>query len=327
MKFLFIRLSSIGDIVLTSPLVRCLRQQMPGVEIHFVTKYKYRELLTANPHIDKVHLLDDHFGAMIALLKAERFDYIIDLHHNLRSLRIKWALGVPARSFRKLNLRKWLLVSLKMDLLPDQHIVERYFGTLKEFGIGSDGRGLDFFIPAGGEYDRSRLPERYRNGYVAVIISGTYTTKQLPADKVAEICDQIRYPVILVGGNCETPMSREIDRRVGDHVHNLAGKTTISESASLVREARLVLTNDTGMMHIAAAFGKKILSFWGNTVPQFGMYPYLPHPVSKIMEVEGLKCRPCSKLGHHHCPRGHFRCMKEMDIRAAVDWIHTHYGE
>ncbi len=324
-KFLLIRFSSIGDIVLTTPLVRCLRQQYPGAVIHFVTKYKYRELLVANPYIDKVHFLNDHFGELMSALRAEKFDQIIDLHNNLRSLRIKRALGVPARSFRKENLGKWLLVNFKVDLLPDRHIVERYFSTLSLFRVVNDGQGLDFFIPRGEEYDMDLLPERYRSGYIAVIISGTYGTKQLPADRVAAICDSISIPVILVGGNCETPMSREIDRRVGDHVLNLAGKTTISESASLVRDARLVLTNDTGMMHIAAAFRKKILSFWGNTVPKFGMFPYLPHPASEMMEVKGLGCRPCSKLGYSKCPKKHFRCMNDIDISAAVAWIKKNY--
>ncbi len=326
-KFLFIRFSSIGDIVLTSPLVRCLKQQVPGAEIHFVTKYKYRELMMANPYIDKIHFLNNHFGSLLKVLKAENYDYVIDLHHNLRSLRIKWAIHVPAYSFRKLNFRKWLLVKLKTNLLPDLHVVDRYFSTLSRFNVVPDGKGLDYFIPEGESYDFSKLPERYHHGYIAMIISGTYTTKQLPAQKVAEICESIDFPVILVGGNCETPMSREIDRLVGDHVLNLAGKTSISESASLVKNARLVLTNDTGMMHIAAAYKKKILSFWGNTVPAFGMVPYLPDPSSQMMEVKGLSCRPCAKLGYPACPKKHFRCMNDMDIPAAVAWIKRNFND
>ncbi len=324
-KFLIIRFSSIGDIVLTTPLMRCLKLQLPDSEIHFVTKDKYRELVAANPYIDKIHYLTDHFGQLVRILKAEQFDVVLDLHHNFRSLLIKLAIHAPARSFQKLNMRKWILVNLKWNLLPNEHIVDRYFRALSGFPVFNDGKGLDFFIPEGGAYDFSALPPFFRDGYIAVIISGTYATKQLPAEKVSGICDSIPYPVILVGGNCETPMSREIGRRVGDHVLNLAGKTSISESASLVREARLVLSNDTGMMHIAAAFGKKILSFWGNTVPAFGMIPYLPGSASEIMEVKGLKCRPCSKLGYKKCPKGHFRCMNDMDISGVVDWIKKNY--
>ena len=324
-KFLFIRFSSIGDIVLTSPLIRCLKQQLPGAEIHYVTKYKYRELLAANPYIDKIHFLTDNFRDLVKTLKEEYYDAVIDLHYNLRSLRIKRAVHAPSSSLEKVNLQKWMLVNMKWDRLPDEHIVDRYFQVLSSFNVSNDGKGLDYFIPEGEEFDFSTLPPFFRNGYVAFIISGTYATKQLPAEKVAEICRKISYPVILVGGNCETPMSREIGRLVGDHVLNLAGKTTINESASLVRDARLVLANDTGMMHIAAAFGKKILSFWGNTVPKFGMYPYMPDPVSRIMEVKGLRCRPCSKLGYSKCPKTHFRCMNEMDTGEAVAWIKRNY--
>ena len=322
---MIIRLSSIGDIVLTSPVVRCLKQQVEGAVVHFVTKTEYAPLLKANPYIDKLHLLEDKLDGLLDELEAENFDYIIDLHQNLRSNRIKRRLQLPAFTVKKLNLRKWLLVNWKINRMPDQHIVDRYLETLSVFDVANDGRGLDYFIPAGESFDLKNLPATFQDGYLAFVLAGTYATKRLPPEKSAEICRRITCPVVLLGGKQEAETGEEIAARCGPRVLNLAGKTTLNESASLVKEARLVLTNDTGMMHMAAAFQKKILSFWGNTVPEFGMTPYQPDPASQIMQVENLGCRPCSKLGFERCPKKHFRCMNDINPDVVVEWINRNY--
>jgi ADP-heptose:LPS heptosyltransferase len=324
-KFLVIRLSSIGDIVLTSPLIRCLGEQVENAEIHFVVKQKYADLLQANPNITRIHLLNRSIALLLKELRQEKFDYVIDLHQNFRSFRIKLALGVPSFSFRKLNLKKWLRVQFGIDLLPDLHVVDRYFRTVTSFHVVPDGKGLEYYIPEGPFSDLPALPEMFRKGYAAFIIGGTYFTKRLPAPKVVEICNSISCPVVLIGGKPEIPDGLAVSGNTGSHVLDLTGKTTISQSAALIRNARLVLSNDTGMMHIAAAFGKKILSFWGNTIPEFGMTPYKSDPASRMLEVKDLSCRPCSKLGYRKCPKGHFRCMNDMDVREAVRWIRENY--
>jgi ADP-heptose:LPS heptosyltransferase len=160
---------------------------------------------------------------------------------------------------------------------------------------------------------------------VAFVIGGTYTTKRLPAEKAAEICRRLPVPVVLLGGSEEEASGRMIVESAGSHVINLCGLTSINQSAAILEKSNLVLTNDTGLMHIAAALRKKIGSFWGNTVPGFGMSPYLPHPSSLEFQVEELKCRPCSKLGFSRCPRGHFRCMNDLDTRQVTNWVNTHY--
>ena len=324
-KFLIIRFSSIGDIVLTSPVVRILKQQVADAEIHFVTKGKYSGLLTSNPNIDKVHVLNHKMSVLIQQLKREKFNYIIDLHNNIRSTFIKVNLGVPAFTFDKLNLKKWILVTFKKNYLPGVHLVDRYLDTLSGFGVTNDMAGLDFYIPREKRYDLSDLPESFREGYIAFVTGGTYLTKRLPADKINTICSKTPYPVILLGGRWEYQTGEVIAANNPEHVLNFCGKLDIHASASLIENARLVLTNDTGLMHIAAAFRKKILSFWGNTVESFGMYPYLPHQASKSLKVENLPCRPCSKIGYNKCPKGHFRCMKEIDTDPAVRWIAENY--
>lgn len=325
-KYLIIRFSSIGDIVLTSPLVRCLKKQMHNSEIHFVIKQKHFPIVSANPYLDKVHLLGNSLNQLISELEKEQFDYIIDLHQNFRSNRIKTRLKIPAFSFEKLNFQKFMLVRFKINRLPGKHIVDRYMNTLSVFDIENDGMGLDYFIPEDENFDLYQLPPAFRKGFIAFVIAGTYYTKKLPSKKILEICRQINFPVLLIGGKSEQNAGKEIELHSKGTILNFAGKISLNQSASLVRDARIVLTNDTGLMHIAAAFKKKILSFWGNTVPEFGMVPYQPDPDSRIMEVKNLKCRPCSKLGYPKCPKKHFRCMEELNTENAVQWINKHFA-
>lgn len=324
-KFLVIRLSSIGDIVLTSPVVRCLKQQVENAEVHFVTKQKHASIVFTNPYVDKVHIFRENISELISELEKEQFDYIIDLHQNFRSNRIKNRLNIPAFSFEKLNVQKFLYVQLKINRLPDKHIVDRYLETLSVFDVKNDGQGLDYFIPENGSYPLNQLPQIFQNGFIAFVIAGTYFTKRLPVEKISEICRRIDFPVILIGGKNEYETGEKVMSGSGANVLNLAGKLSLNQSAWLVKNSNIVLTNDTGLMHIAAAFKKKILSFWGNTVPEFGMIPYMPHPASKIMEVKNLKCRPCSKLGYQKCPKNHFRCMYELNVDEVVGWVKTNF--
>jgi ADP-heptose:LPS heptosyltransferase len=324
-KILIIRLSSIGDIVLTSLVVRCIKNQVKNSEIHFVTKQQFAFILKSNPYIDKVHVLEENFADLIHELKPEKFDYIIDLHHNFRSTRLKRNLNAKAFSVNKLNWQKMLLIRFKINRLPKKHIVDRYLETTSTLQIENDGKGLDYFIPEKEEFKISDLPLPFQKGFVAFVIAGTYKTKKLPVEKITEICREINFPVILLGGKSEFDEGEKVLSQSKGNVLNYAGKISLNSSASLVRDAKLVLTNDTGLMHIAAAFQKKILSFWGNTVAGFGMVPYQPHPASRRMEVENLKCRPCSKLGFQKCPKKHFKCMNDINVDEVVRWIKENF--
>ncbi|HSO88121.1 MAG TPA: glycosyltransferase family 9 protein [Draconibacterium sp.] len=324
-KILIIRLSSIGDIVLTSLVVRCLKNQLKNAEIHFATKQQFAFILKANPYIDKVHVLEENFSDLIHELSPEKFDYIIDLHNNFRSAWLKRNLNAKVFSVHKLNWQKMLLIRFKINRLPQKHIVDRYLETTSALQIENDGKGLDYFIPENEEFKISDLPLPFQKGFVAFVIAGTYYTKKLPVEKISEICHKINFPVILLGGKKEFDEGEKVLSQSKGNVLNYAGKISLNRSASLVRDAKVVLTNDTGLMHIAAAFQKKILSFWGNTVADFGMVPYQPHPASQRIEVENLKCRPCSKLGFQKCPKKHFRCMNDINVDEVVSWINKNF--
>ena len=319
-KFLIIRLSSIGDIVLTSPVIRCLKKQMGEADIHFLVKRQFLPVISANPHINKIHVLDNNLYSVINNLRHEHFDYIIDLHKNIRSFFVKSRLKIMSFSVNKINVPKWLMVNLKINLLPDKHLVDRYLETLKVFDIQNDNAGLDYFIKPGDEVNPGDLPESFNSGFIALAVGGKHATKQMPSDMIIDLCKALKSPVVLLGGPEDQPSGRIIADKLGKHVFNGCGKFNINQSASLVRQAQLLITPDTGIMHIGAGFKKIILSVWGNTIPEFGMYPYISHPSSRIFEVEGLSCRPCSKIGYSKCPRGHFRCIKDINVNTIADY-------
>ena len=325
MKILVLRFSSIGDIVLTSPVLRCLAQQRSDVEIHFATKAAFADLVMHSPYIHKVHVLGDDLGELISRLKKEGFAEVIDLHHNLRTSRIKRALGVPAHSFPKLNIEKWLLVNFKRDRLPRTHIVDRYMSTVAHLGVKNDGVGLDLFIPPEREIALSTLPETHRSGYTALAIGAAHFTKRLPEHRLIELAGLVEGPFVLIGGREDQAVARAIASAIGGRVFDATGKYDILGSASLIKQACSVIAHDSGAMHIACAFRKTIASIWGNTVPAFGMGPYIPqHPErAYILEVKDLPCRPCSKIGHGHCPKGHFRCMEKQDLRAIANFANA----
>jgi ADP-heptose:LPS heptosyltransferase len=331
MKFLIIRLSSIGDIVLTSPVVRCLKKQLLTAEVHYLTKKAFRSLVEPNPYIDKCHLIQDNLSDVIPQLRQEDFDYVIDLHHNLRSLKIKSALGKKSYSFNKLNIEKWIYTNFKKNRLPDVHIVDRYMQTVEDFGIKDDGAGLDYFIARGEQVPETDIPATHHAGYIAVVIGAALNTKKYPVHKVMEFCRTINHPVMLLGGKEDREDGDKIAAIDAFKIYNACGKFTINESADLVRRAKLVVTNDTGLMHIATAFKRPVISLWGNTVPEFGMYPYygknyLSNHASSpydILEVNNLKCRPCSKIGYPKCPLGHFKCMEEIDPALVLEKVNA----
>ncbi len=325
-KILIIRFSSIGDIVLTSPVVRYLKTQVKNAEVHYLTKKSFQMIVENNHYIDKVHFLDKNFYETINILKAEKFDYIIDLHHNLRTSLVKLHLKSKSFSFDKLNFKKWLLVNFKFNSMPKLHIVDRYVDTLKNFNIKKDEKGLDFFIPKKDEIALSKISEKLTHKYIVFVIGAKHQTKRLPNEKIISICKKINFPIILLGGKEDKKNALEIFNCVKKNnfqqlIFNVCGDFNLNQSASIVKQAELIITHDTGLMHIASAFHKKIISIWGNTVKEFGMYPYLSNKNSKIIEVENLSCRPCSKIGYNKCPKKHFKCMNDIDENQIIEKV------
>ncbi|MBI1767708.1 MAG: glycosyltransferase family 9 protein [Bacteroidetes bacterium] len=314
MKILIVRFSSIGDIVLTTPVPRCIKTQLENVEVHYATKSQYQSILESNPYIDKVFLFKEDLNELTTELKKENYDVVLDLHNNLRTRILKWKLGVRSYSFNKLNIEKWLMVNFKINKLPDVHIVDRYLETAKSLGVKNDALGLDYFIPEKDEVPWEWFPETHRDGFVAYAIGAQHETKKLPIVRMIELCKKINRPIILLGGKEDFENAEQVrkafENRNSRIIFNACGKFNLNQSADIVRKSDVIFSHDTGLMHIAAALKKEVYTIWGNTIPAFGMYPYRTKYIS--LENNKIDCRPCSKIGYQKCPKGHFKCMNEM---------------
>lgn len=326
-KILIIRFSAIGDIVWTSPVVRVLKQQLPNAEIHFCTKYVYREMVIANPYIDQLHFLKDSLSELVSDLKKEKFDIIIDLHKNVRTRLMRLQLRRKTYSYHKFTLRRWLFVKFKVKTMPNLHVADRYLQTIQPLGVQYDGKGLDFFIPKEQEVDIQQfLPATHHKGYVAFVIGASQFTKILPLNRMLELCEKINRPLVLIGGKEDQITGDKIVAHFANKpagnlaIFNACNQLSISQSASIVKQAELVFGQDTGLTHIAAAFQKQIYAVYGGT-STLGFYPYdTPHV---ILENNDLNCRPCSKSGKSHCPKGHFKCMQDIKFNFELPEVYT----
>ena len=348
MRLLFIRFSSIGDIVLTTPVIRCAKQQIPGVEIHFLTKLSMKEVTEANPYIDHFHYLDQDINALIPTLKKQSFDAVIDLHHNQRTWRIKRALGVKAFSYKKLSIQKIILTTLGIDLLKKEHITKRYMDTVTSLGVVDDGKGLDYFIPKETALNATALPASFQSGYIALVIGASYSTKKLPISALQNLCHKIPYPIVLIGGKEDEAQGAAVEAINPIKIFNACGKFNLHESAILVKQSRTVISHDTGFLYIACAFHKKTVAIWGATSPALQVEPYYTgakqvnqttlnnETASTILNnnemyfnaiVPSLTCQPCSNYGTNHCPQGHFACMQQQDLQTIADKAIAYFKE
>ncbi len=324
MKILIIRFSSIGDIVLTTPVIRAIKEQIPTTEIHYLTKKSFLSILENNPNISKVHTIEKSINECISLLKNENFNYVIDLHKNIRTFRLKWKLGVKSFSFNKLNIEKWLLVKFKINKMPDIHIVDRYFQAVEKLGVHNKKYACQLIISRQQVVNTQDLFDLRPKSFVAVAIGAQFATKTLPVEKLIDILSQVEYPIILLGGPGDVERSKLLIEGLKNHsqkVINAVNQFSLMQSASIVEQAKVLLTHDTGLMHIATAFNTPIVSVWGNTVKELGMYPYFPDndELFSIHEVPKLDCRPCSKIGYAKCPKKHFNCMMLQDTKKIAE--------
>ena len=308
-KVLIIRFSSIGDIILTTPVLRCIKQQL-GVEVHYLTKKSFSGLLQHNPYVDALHCIDKEIGPeLIEKLKAEQFDFLVDLHGNWRSLRIKKALGLPSKTFAKLNLQKWLLIHLGIDLMPRQHVADRYINTVAHLGVSNDHKGLDYFMAP-----ETSVDVDLNKPFIAWSIGGSFTPKKLDTAQVVDVCNKMDVPVYLLGGSQEVEEAETIIEACGQpNIKSFCGKLSLDQTALLIKNSRVLLSNDTGLMHIGAAFKKSIVSFWGCTKPILGFAPYAA--ASDSVEIlSNISKRPCSKHGKS-CKHKSLGCIKFIDSK------------
>ncbi|MBD1366317.1 glycosyltransferase family 9 protein [Mucilaginibacter sp. ZT4R22] len=320
MKILVIRFSSMGDVIYTTPVVRCLKKQVPNAEVHFLTKPAFQYIYNNNPYLDKLLLLKPTLAETIADIKQEKYDCIIDLHNNLRTAIIKLRTGIRSSTYKKYTIRKWLSLKFNLKLVPNTHLVDRYLKTVAFLGVTNDGKPIDYYV---GQYQLDNLlPSSLQAGFVAFIIGATHFTKRLPNYKIINICKDLKLPVVLLGGKDVKANADEIATALGEKAYNACGITSLDESVFLVSKAQSVIGFDTGLTHIAEAFNRPIVSVWGGTVPDLlGVQPYMVKDV--LVAGIDLSCRPCSKFGLEKCPLGHFKCMNDMPEAPITSFVNS----
>lgn len=328
MKILIVRFSSIGDIVLTTPVVHAIHEQLPKVEIHYITKKTFAPLLAENPKISKLYTIEKSISEVIDALKNEKYDCIIDLHKNIRTFRLKQKLGVKHYSFDKLNFQKWLLVNFKRNKMPDIHIVDRYFGAVEAIGVKNNFESCEVIFNSSHTVNTRSSFGLDAKKYLSVAVGAQFATKIMPDNLLISILSKVNFPIVLLGGETDVERGKLLEEALSNHPHkiiNAINQFSLLQSASIVAQSKAILTHDTGLMHIATAFRVSIVSVWGNTVPELGMYPYYPNnkELYSIHEVKNLNCRPCSKIGYKSCPKKHFNCMTLQDAEAIISDVNN----
>lgn len=326
MKILIVRFSSIGDIVLTTPVVCALHEQIPDSEIHYITKKSFASLLSENPKVSKLYTIEKSVSEVVDELKNEKYDCVIDLHKNIRTLRLKQKLGIKSYSFNKLNFQKWLLVNFKIKKMPDLHIVDRYFEAVEPLGVKNNHKQCELIFDASHTVDTKKTFDLEPKSYLSVAVGAQFATKKMPEKLLTSILSKVNYPIVLLGGETDVETGKQLEMSLQNHSHkviNAINQFSLLQSASIVAQSKAILTHDTGLMHIATTFGIPIVSVWGNTVPELGMFPYYPNnkELYSIHEVKNLNCRPCSKIGYKSCPKKHFNCMTLQDENTIAEDI------
>jgi len=326
-RVLFIRFSSIGDILLTAPAVVAMRKALDGpFEIHFLTKSSMRPVLAGfRELVDVVHTIDKSTQEVLPSLRAVAFDHIIDLHNNLRSRRVKRSLDGISFTVDKQNLAKWLLVR-GWRTKPIPHIVDRYFEAFSSaFGAELPSQWPKLFhgsaLPEGlawrlDDGARQSVPAR-----VALALGATHDGKKIPAESFRQILQALlphNITMILLGGANEKSLGHNLATLDDERILNLAGRTTISESAAILRESIVAVAGDTGMMHLAAAVGTPVIALWGCTRPSLGMSVWRPpNGSADLIPVDRNGAKPCSKLGNQ-CRFGGDLCIHHVDLEAVI---------
>ena len=297
-----------GDVILTSPTVRALHDQ--GHEVHFLVKEVYKDLVLPNPHITKVWTLQEELSALLPTLKAEAFDVIIDLHSNLRSLQVKRALKVQTLSYDKKRLSTWAMTRLKYKTQKPL-VAEQFLQVISSMAPDDVSPIPEYYFdrePASLVEDLD-LP----SSYYCIAVGAAWATKRIPTHKIKAVLDEMEEsPVILLGGPGEEALSAHLAPRA--EVIDLVAKLSIPQTAAVISRARALLTGDTGLMHVAAALRIPVVAVYGSTHPSLGYLPHHEnHELYKIIQHDALSCRPCTKHGLEACPKGHYKCMEDLD--------------
>jgi len=316
-KFLIIRFSSIGDIVLATSLIRCLKKKNPAAQIDFVVKEQYAGVLSGNPNISNLILYKDNIFNLVKKVRSGKYDYIIDIHGNFRSFIV--ALFSPGKvlRFRRYLFERFMLAEFGLNFYRvNDFVADRYIGTVKPLGVEDDGLGPEFFI-TGGVHNAVGVPA---GNFAGICPVSVWKTKRWLRENFIELAKRIIAQsccgILIFGGPGEREYCEGIKNAVGKGAFNLCG-LSIQETAFFLKMCRFLVTNDTGVMHVADALKIPVVALFGPTVKEFGFYPH--GAASKVISKD-FPCKPCSTKGSSECPAGDFRCMRDISVQEVFSY-------
>lgn len=326
-----VRLSSIGDIILTTPLLRSLRTSYPEAHIAFLIKKPFAELLSTSSYIDELITFDKKEGfaglkKIKQYLRRQHFDLYLDIHNNWRSRYLRVGLNAgKITTYRKYILKRTLLIWFKINLYKEIiPVYRRYFDSVRHLGLHYDGRGTDIQVPAA-VHDKVKgllINAGYTFTMPLVILSpgATYYNKRWKSGgfvETARYLIQHRSVFVVVhGGKDDILRCQEIALSIGSHAVSMAGQLSLAESAALLRLSKLVIANDSGLLHLAQSQKTPVVGIYGATTRELGYFPM--DQDSSVIETR-LSCRPCTHNGLNKCPKKHFRCMHDISVNQVAE--------
>ena len=313
MKILVIRLSSMGDIILTTPVLRCIKQQVEGAEVHCLVKTPFVSLLDRSPFVDRVYAYDEQ-NDVVNRLKQEKFDYVVDLQNNHRSRLMCRLLRCKRSVVKKEDFARWLLVVTKHNFIKHPSVVNRYMDAARPLGVVNDGGPLNLY------YELQEANEKQRQPYVVIACGAQHGTKRIPPKQLQYLIGSIQGQIVLLGDKQDRYRIANDGVHLTPNVLNLCGKTSMEQLMQWVDKATVVISGDTGIMHMAAAFQKDLVVIWGGTTPLFGFAPYGVE--ARNCEAD-LWCRPCSRLGKRKCPQHTLRCFEDLPWQQIVNYVNA----
>jgi lipopolysaccharide heptosyltransferase II len=315
-NLLIVRLSSLGDIILTTPLIRTIKKKSPAINIDFVVREEYKDLLQLNPHLRNTIIYNDDKKKLKILrnkICENNYDLIIDLQNNLRSWILLRCYGSSTIRFKKNNINKFLLVHFNINNLKNaKQIPIRYASTLKNFRL--DDKGLQLIT------DKIRNPVLNEIEKLIGICPGSkHFTKMWPEEYFIELGNLLienGYKIVLFGGKDDAKVCERISSKLSSAI-NLCNDNNILQTAADMKCCKVIYCNDSGLMHTATAVNVPVIAFFGSTVKEFGFTPY--NSKNLILENNSLSCRPCTHIGRDICPEKHFKCMEEITPQTAFE--------
>jgi len=328
---LVVRFSSIGDVLLTTPLLRAIRQRHPGAHLTVLTKTAYAPLLTDNPRLDRVIAIGpgEALPALAARLRADRFTHLLDLHQSLRSRALRVLVPGSWSTYPKHRMARSLLIHTKRDRYRARRsVAERYFAAARGLDVRPDGAPPEFFFGSDVELEAERWLAQdgmTHEAYVAAAPGAAHATKRWPLNQWRALLarlDARGVPVVLVGGDGDATMAEALRAERPGRTRTAAGRAGLQLTGALLKRAAVVVSGDTGAMHMASGVGTPVVALFGPTVEAFGFFPYTP--LAQVLQRD-LECRPCSSQGGPRCPLAHHRCMADIspdEVAAAVTrWL------